>query len=169
MDARAINVPSHIPLTMPSATSPSHPDIPPFPPPSTFSILPDIYLLIARLNILQQATTQTGSSQGESSSQSQQQQSQTQTSATQPPPHLQTGGPALEIKDLPSQVYGIKQRITKAKAAVQVLPDVERSVEEQEREIRELQRTAGLLRGRLVKLAGIAAESGDAVMKGVEG
>ena len=159
---------------MPSATSPSHPDVPPFPSPSTFSSLPDIYLLIARLNILQQATTQTASSQAGSSSQTQQQ-SQTQTSATQqqqqqqPPQHLETGGPALEIKDLPSQVYGIKQRIAKAKAAVQVLPDVERSVEEQEREIRELQRTVGLLRGRLGKLAGIAAEGGDVVMKGVEG
>ncbi len=160
------------PSKMPSVTSQSHPDVPPFPSPSTFSILPDIYLLIARLNILQQATTQTGPSQAESSSQTQQQ-SQTQTSSTQqqqqPPQHLQTGGPALELKDLPSQVYGIKQHIAKARAAVQVLPDVERSVEEQEREIRELRRTVGLLRGRLGKLAGIAAEGGDVVMKGVEG
>ncbi|EXJ94783.1 hypothetical protein A1O1_03181 [Capronia coronata CBS 617.96] len=191
---------------MPSASSPpsSHPDIPPFPAPSTFSILPDIYLLIARLNILQHppnptstsisdpASTQQVSSTSQAQTQTQTQtqpqvESQTQ-SLSQPHqptsdatstlqqsqslsqtqsaslsfsvpssqiPLLQTG-PPVDLKELPAQVYPIKQKLVKARAAVTALPDIERSVDEQEQEIRELERTVGLLKKRLGLLASVA-------------
>ncbi|KAG9780455.1 hypothetical protein KCU88_g3769, partial [Aureobasidium melanogenum] len=168
---------------MPSATPPptlaSHPDIPPFPSPSTFSILPDIYLLIARLNILHQNPPSTSTSdptQSQTQTQAQSQsQSQTQLSATSnvvgaqtqtqqesssnqtaPPHHLLTDTP-LDLKDLPAQIYPIKQKLVKARAAVTALPDIERTVEEQEEEIRDLERTVGLLKKRLGLLAAVAA------------
>ncbi|KAJ4508497.1 hypothetical protein HRR75_006318 [Exophiala dermatitidis] len=171
---------------MPSATSPptlaSHPDIPPFPSPSTFSILPDIYLLIARLNILHlnpPSTSTSDPTQSQTQTQAQSQsQSQTQLSATSnvvgaqtqtqqesssnqtaPPHHLLTDTP-LDLKDLPAQIYPIKQKLVKARAAVTALPDIERTVEEQEQEIRDLERTVGLLRKRL----GPSHQNADAVI-----
>lgn len=206
---------------MPSATPPSqlasHPDIPPFPSPSTFSILPDIYLLIARLNILQnqhhhQQQQQLGSQQTQAQSQSQSQsqqlshptpsttlaggptsssnnnnntqaapstQSTTQihhnhhlTGTTPPaatgtpttttavtPRHIQTSGPPIDAKELPAHVYPIKQKLVKARAAVLTLPDLDRSVDEQEVEMRQLEREVALLKARLAKLGGIAGRS----------
>ncbi|PYH41915.1 RNA polymerase II mediator complex middle subunit MED9, partial [Aspergillus saccharolyticus JOP 1030-1] len=47
--------------------------------------------------------------------------------------------PPLDIKDLPTEVSSIKIRIQKAQAVVENLPDVDRSVAEQEEEIRELE------------------------------
>lgn len=174
-------------------THDTHPDIPPFPSPSTFSILPDIYLLIARLNILQtQPQTQSSSQNGPASSQpSAQSQSQphpqpapatqqasqptstSTTSSSSQPPFI-ASFPPLDTKDLPSHIYPIKQRLAKARAAVSSLPDVERTVEEQEREIAKLERVVIALRGRLELLGRIAksreqeGESGDVVMKGME-
>lgn len=205
---------------MPSATPPSqlasHPDIPPFPSPSTFSILPDIYLLIARLNILQtqhhHQQQQPGSQQTQAQSQSQSQQlshptpsttlaggptsssnnnntqaapsTQSTThihhnhhlSGTTPPAatatptttnavtprHIQTSGPPIDAKELPAHVYPIKQKLVKARAAVLTLPDLDRSVEEQEVEMRQLQREVALLKARLAKLGGIAGRSAAA-------
>lgn len=238
-------------LKMPSATTPpsqiptTHPDIPPFPSPSTFSILPDVYLLIARLNILQsqqapssqqtQAQTQTqtqSQSQPQTQTQSQPLSSSTSTGAvgasqsqsqpgqttprtpsatsnltggasTQqlpPPPvpstqttttsaalttrHIQTSGPTIDAKELPAHIYPIKQKLAKARAAVSTLPDLDRTVDEQEAEIRRLLRDVALLKARLAKLGGIAGGSSaataaegtsgtggtvDAPMQGVEG
>ena len=47
--------------------------------------------------------------------------------------------PPLDIKDLPTEASSIKIRIQKAQAVVESLPDVQRSVVEQEREIKELE------------------------------
>jgi hypothetical protein len=153
-----------------------HADIPPFPPPSTFSILPDIYLLIARLTIYQQAQQTATQAQSQTQPQSDSRtQTQTQTQPPQAPHPAQNLGPPLDIKELPAQVYPIKQRIAKARAAVAALPDVDRSVAEQEHEIHELQRTLALLKARLGKLGAIAAAGHgeaeakpDVVMEGVE-
>ncbi|KEF62675.1 uncharacterized protein A1O9_00648 [Exophiala aquamarina CBS 119918] len=212
--------------TTPSQIPTTHPDIPPFPSPSTFSILPDVYLLIARLNILQsqqapgsqqtQSQTQTQSQsqvqthQPSSSSTtvigaSQSQPRQTTFSATSnltggthtqqlpPPPlpstqtatntapltsrHIQTTGPAIDAKELPAHIYPIKQKLVKARSAVSTLPDLDRTVDEQEAEIRLLLRDVALLKARLAKLGGIAcggvtAGTGgavDASMQGGEG
>jgi hypothetical protein len=143
---------------MPSATTTPHPiqtsetDIPAFPSPSTLSIVPEIYLLLARLNIVQQS----------------------QTSETQPtiPTTLQVGDP-IQTKDLLAQIYPLRQKLTKARAAVSTLPDVDRSVDAQEKEIAELERDVGLLKKRLAKLGGIARIGreghADTAMQGVEG
>ena len=50
----------------------------------------------------------------------------------------------------------MKQKILKAKAAVSALPDLERSIREQEEEIRALEGRVRGLRGRLGELGGIA-------------
>lgn len=45
----------------------------------------------------------------------------------------------LDVKDLPTAASSIKIRIQKARSVVDGLPDVHRSVEEQEQEIEELE------------------------------
>lgn len=120
---------------MPSLTSSAvatHPDVPPFPPPQTFDILPEINALISRLHV-----------PGSSSSNS------TDPSTTD----------SLAPKDLHAAAVPIKLKIQKAHAAVQALPDVGRTVEEQEREIRALERRNESLRERVQKLARLAGEA----------
>jgi len=87
--------------------------------------------------------------------------------------------PAISTKELPTLTHPIKQKIAKARAAVQALPDVERSVAEQEDEIRMLEARVVALKRRLVELGIIAGrggdgevvkrEQGDVIMSGVEG
>lgn len=55
--------------------------------------------------------------------------------------------PPLDAKDLPTEASAIKIRIQKARAVVEALPDVTRSVADQEREIEELEERIGRLRG----------------------
>ncbi|EXJ60127.1 hypothetical protein A1O7_04279 [Cladophialophora yegresii CBS 114405] len=151
----------------------THRDVPPLPPPSTFSILPDIYILLARLNLLHQP-------QLNGHSQSQSQSSQTQTSSTQHlpsqthsaatvtgsqiPASILNGASLLELKDLPGQIYPLRQKLARARAAVEELPDVERTVEEQEAEIRKLEAMVRALKTRLGALGAIAREKADVEM-----
>ena len=132
---------------------PTHPDIPPFPSPSTFSILPDLYILLARLAPLRQSATAQSNPSDLTSL--------TLTLSNEPP---------VNIKDLPTLIYPIKQKILKGKAAVQALPDIERSVMEQEEEIRMLEGRVKGLRGRLGELGEIAGratrEGEERVMRG---
>ncbi|KAJ9611554.1 hypothetical protein H2200_004738 [Cladophialophora chaetospira] len=140
---------------MPSAVPFTHPDVPPFPPPSTFSLLPDIYILLARLHLLHQT------SQSQTNGHSQQ--------STQPHPQINpailNGAPLLDPKDLPGQIYPLKQKLAKARAAVEELPDVDRTVEEQEDEIRRLESRVRGLKTRLASLGEIAREKGDVEMR----
>ncbi|OQV01035.1 hypothetical protein CLAIMM_06452 [Cladophialophora immunda] len=190
--------------TSPATPATAHPDVPPFPSPATFSILPDIWLLLARLNILHQqlppqtpAQTNGHHQQPPSSASSQQQQghppSQTlpsttasQQSQTLPPPPPPPAGnasapapapapapafpgaPLLDLKDLPAQIYPLKQRLAKARAAVTALPDVDRTVAEQEAEICRLERVVSGLKGRLSLLGEIAAKVGGEDVRDVE-
>lgn len=153
-------------LARDNMSSATHPDVPPFPPASTFSILPEIYLVIARLNILHPSSA-TAQQQSQSQTQTQSQ-SQPLPPPPPPPPPLQSQisatstashqtGPLLDAKDLPSQIYPPKQRLARARAAVSALPDVQRSVEEQEKEIRELEAQVRGLKARIGGLAKIAA------------
>ncbi|KIW89476.1 uncharacterized protein Z519_09632 [Cladophialophora bantiana CBS 173.52] len=184
------------PATSAAAANP-HPDIPPFPSPSTFSILPDIWLLIARLNILhqqqQQSQAQTNGHNGvHPYPQQSQQQPSSQQGGQQPTsqpsqvlhqqPHqppsagpgpstvvsagpttapILNGAALLDPKDLPAQIYPLKQRLATAREAVSALPDVDRTVAEQDDEIRMLQGVVRGLKGRLVHLARIAAAQGN--------
>jgi hypothetical protein len=123
---------------MPSVTSPdatTHPDVPPFPAPQTFDILPEIYALVARLQLPSNPTTDP--------------------SASQP-------ADSLAPKDLPAAAVPIKLKIQKARAAVQSLPDVGRTVEEQEREIRALESRNESLRARVRELAALARQAREA-------
>jgi hypothetical protein len=128
---------------MPSFTSPNttiHPDIPPFPSPQIFDILPEICTLISRLQLHSNNTTDLSTAQ---------------------PNDL------LTPKDLAAAAVPIKLKIQKARAAVQALPDVERTVEEQEREIRALEGRNESLRvrvGELARLAGQAREADDIIV-----
>lgn len=61
--------------------------------------------------------------------------------------------PPLDVKDLPTEANSIKIRIQKARTVVESLPDVHRSVAEQEREIEELE-------DRIARLRSVIAEFG---------
>lgn len=166
---------------MPASTPPNtHPDIPPFPPPSTFSILPDIYLLLARLRLLNNAssdtTTNTQHSQLNGALGTQHSQTQALSSTSAPPtqgittstqsqstipPALLNNASLLDLKDLPAQLFPLKQRLAKARAAVSELPDVDRTVQEQEEEIKNLEEMVRALRRREAHVAGIARREGQ--------
>jgi hypothetical protein len=147
--------PTTSPSTMPSSSSPSyqphqttHPSVPPLPSPQTFSILPEIYILISRLSLLQNASAPTTDPQTQLSSQAQSQST------------ITTGLTQLEVKDLPAEIFPIKAKIVKAREVVGGLMDVERSVAEQEREIEMLERQVRALKGRLEMLGEIARDGG---------
>ncbi|GAD96833.1 hypothetical protein PVAR5_5498 [Paecilomyces variotii No. 5] len=54
--------------------------------------------------------------------------------------------PPLDVKDLPTAASAIKIRIQKARTVVEALPDVDRTVEDQSREIEELEDRISRLR-----------------------
>ena len=113
----------------------THPDVPPFPSPQTFDILPEIYTLVALLQLPSNSPTDSSASQPTES---------------------------LAPKDFPAAAVPIKVKIQKARAAVQALPDVGRTVEEQEREIRALERRNDSLRRRVNELAALARRAREA-------
>src|SRR2546423_9592789 len=110
----------------------SHPDVPPFPSPQTFDILPEIYALIARLQL-----------------------------PTSTPPDSSTSRPteSVSLKDLPAAAVPIKLKIQKARGAVQALPDMGRTVVQQEREIRALEVRNEALKERVRKFARLAGDA----------
>jgi hypothetical protein len=67
----------------------------------------------------------------------------------------------LNPKDLETQAAEIKIHIQKAKAAVEQLPDVDRGIEEQEDEIRELERKVQSLKDVLRGIGTNAGENGE--------
>jgi hypothetical protein len=155
-------------------TSTIHPDVPPFPSPSTFSLLPDIYILIARLRLLHppphpsqptNAINANGNTNGAAPT-TYPSQPQPQPSNNQIPASILNNLPLLDPKDLPGQMYPFKQKLARARESVVGLPDVKRTVEEQEVEIRRLEGMVRALRRRLGELGGIARERerGDVVM-----
>ena len=103
-------------------------DSPPaqFPSPQVFSLLPPIHALLQRLQT-SNPPLDSSASLGDGS----------EPHASQP----------LRLKDLPSAAAPIKLKITKAKAIVEGLPDIDRTIEEQEVEIRELDERVRKLKG----------------------
>lgn len=55
------------------------------------------------------------------------------------PSQLASGTGPLTIKDIPTATDGLKHKIQKARAQVKELPDMDRSIRDQEEEIRELE------------------------------
>jgi hypothetical protein len=63
------------------------------------------------------------------------------------------------VKDLPTQTSSVKIRIQKARAVVEGLPDVQRSVDEQQREIAELEDRVARLRSVIADFGSRAAQT----------
>ena len=82
---------------------------------------------------------------------------------------------AIEPKDLPQEIIPIKQKIAKAKAAVAALPDMNRTIAQQEVEIKALERKIAMYKKRIAGLGRRATEpvseakdAADVVMEGIE-
>ncbi|PTU17458.1 hypothetical protein P175DRAFT_0486971 [Aspergillus ochraceoroseus IBT 24754] len=140
--------------------APSTPQPVAFPPPQTFDIIPPLHGLILRL--LSTPTNAAGVANGTTTGDD--------GSGVAPPssgaPAVPSSGsgaasaaaaaeiaalgsnlpPPLDIKNLPTEVSSIKIRIQKAHAVVENLPDIHRTVAEQESEIHELEDRIGRLK-----------------------
>ncbi|KAL4739486.1 RNA polymerase II transcription mediator complex subunit 9-domain-containing protein [Aspergillus similis] len=137
----------------------------PFPPPQTFDFIPSLHGVILRLLSPQAApegAVNSGNSGagGPEQNNSHHQQSTSvvgnENSNAELLAHVSSSAPGtstaaeiaalgsnslppLDVKNLPTEVSSIKIRIQKAQAVVEALPDVDRSVAEQEKEIRGLE------------------------------
>lgn len=142
---------------MPATTEPEDGvDLTPFPDPSTFAILPDVYLLLSRVALLQQQSTNSAAASLAGDAQ----------------PSNPLNLTPLEVKDLTAAIYPLRQKIQKAKEAVTGMAGVERSIEEQEAEIKALEARVQALKHRLSLLGDIAGNGlkrdQEEVMEGVE-
>lgn len=156
-----------------ATTTTTTPQAVPFPPPQTLDIIPPLHGLLLRLLSPSNNATGPGAAGdatgagGPSDAQSQQQQQQTATGSGNGQ-HPAVGSasmaaeiaalssnapPPLDIKDLPTEASSIKIRIQKAQAVVEGLPDVQRSVAEQDQEIDELE-------DRIAKLQSVISDFG---------
>lgn len=133
------------------------PETVPFPSPQTFEIIPPLHGILSRL--LSSKGQQTGSSDAPGDTTGVPGASQTQTQQT--PSNIPNGGhngnttsshavpevsvlgssahPPLDVKNLPTETSSVRIRIQKARTVVEGLPDVHRSVNDQQREIAELE------------------------------
>ncbi|KAF4762428.1 hypothetical protein HAV15_005556 [Penicillium sp. str.  len=112
----------------------------PFPPPQTFEIIPPLHGILSRLL----------SSKGASQAQTQQTPSNIpngghngNAASSHAVPEVSVLGssahPPLDVKNLPTETSSVRIRIQKARTVVEGLPDVHRSVNDQKREIAELE------------------------------
>jgi hypothetical protein len=140
--ARASQPPTGAPTPALPVAAPTTPGIPP---PSTFDILPDLHKLLKRLL---ETSTQPPA-------------------ATPTPAQLSADGP-LEIQHVAAAANDIRLKIQKARRAVMALPDVERTCEDQEEEIDDLEARIARLRASLTELGRPVAdaEDGDQSMMG---
>lgn len=116
----------------------SAPPTPGLPPPSTFDILPDLHKLLKRLL---ETPTQAPA-------------------ATPTPAQLSADGP-LEIQHVATAANDIKLKIQKARKAVMALPDIDRTCEDQEDEIEDLEARIARLKASLQELSRPANEGDD--------
>ncbi|KAL3453430.1 RNA polymerase II transcription mediator complex subunit 9-domain-containing protein [Aspergillus insuetus] len=149
--------------------APTTPQAVAFPPPQTFDFIPPLHGLILRLLSPQTNGEGASNAQGAGNEESGPGQAQSQpqptsgvgndnstaellgaVSSSAPVPASAAAAadiaalgsnlsPPLDIKNLPKEVSSIKIRIQKAQAVVENLPDVDRTVTEQEMEIQELE------------------------------
>ncbi|KAL6705293.1 hypothetical protein ACN47E_007103 [Coniothyrium glycines] len=119
---------------LPAATVSS----PGLPPPSTFDVLPDLHTLLKRL--LDTAAQPPA--------------------ATPTPSQLSTDGP-LEIQHVATAANDIRLKIQKARRAVLALPDIDRTCEDQEDEIDDLEQRIARLKASLNKLGQTSSQPDD--------
>ncbi|CEL07453.1 hypothetical protein ASPCAL10610 [Aspergillus calidoustus] len=171
--------------------APTTPQAVPFPPPQTFDFIPPLHGLILRLLSPQtsgEGATNAQGAGGNDESGPGQGQSQPQptsgvgndsstaellgaVSSSAPGPTSAAAdiaalgsnlSPPLDIKNLPKEVSSIKIRIQKAQAVVENLPDVDRTVTEQEMEIQELE-------DRILRLKSVISDFGRRANNAIAG
>lgn len=171
--------PSSVPDTpYGEASSSPSPQPVPFPSPQTFDIIPPLHGLLLRL-ISPQTT-------GEAALSGARPPPAAGAASSAAPPHSQSqlqppsatdnhassnaevgavgpnAPPPLDIKDLPIETNSIRIRIQKARAVVESLPDVHRTVADQEREIEELEDRIARLRSVIVEFGKRAGKQTEA-------
>ena len=115
---------------------PPQPTAPALPPPATFDILPDLHKLLSRLI----ATS-------------------AQPPAPIPTPGQPSGDGPLDIQHLATAATELKLKIQKARRAVMALPDIDRTCEDQQEEIEDLEARIARLKA---TLRGLGQPSGEA-------
>ena len=149
----------------PLKDAPAAPQTVPFPSPQTFEIIPPLHGILLRLLSPKDPSAgasgasgnATGASTEPGQSQSQQPTSGVHdsvnnghTTASQAVPDVSmldpSAHPPLDVKNLPTETSSVKIRIQKARTVVEGLPDVHRSVEDQQKEIAELENHMSRLR-----------------------
>ncbi|KAJ5920792.1 hypothetical protein N7466_009118 [Penicillium verhagenii] len=156
----------------PSKHATEQPQPVPFPSPQTFEIIPPLHGILLRL--LSQKSSPGGNAgvSGEApgvlgaSEAHQQDQVPSNGNAgatSQAVPDVPTlnhnAHPPLDVKDLPTQTSSVRIRIQKARVVVEALPDIHRSVEEQQREITELEDRVARLRSVITDFGSRAAKT----------
>ncbi|KAK2873773.1 hypothetical protein FQN49_002077 [Arthroderma sp. PD_2] len=110
---------------------------PRFPSPQTFDVLPPLHALLARLLSNQSSSFATGQPGESGLSQS-----------TEPTPGGGIGSlDSLDPKSLLTGASAVKIRIQKARNAVEEMPDIDRTIAEQEEEIQQLEKKIEKLKG----------------------
>ena len=149
----------------------------PFPPPQTFEIIPPLHGILLRLLSQKAPANTTGRAPGDTTGVSgtstdahtQDQQgpsdipgnrtnvstvSQIMAESSSLNPNVPS---SLDLKTLPTETSSVKIRIQKARAVVEGLPDVHRSVDEQQKEIDELEDRVARLRSVIADFGAKAA------------
>ena len=142
------------------------PEVVPFPPPQTFEIIPQLHGILLRLLSQKSSPNVTVGGAGDGT-EAPGTSAETQPGGQQPSSNIPvsenndhagsqavtdvaaldpTAHPPLNVKDLPTETHSVKIRIQKARAVVEGLPDIQRSVEEQQHEISELEDRVARLR-----------------------
>lgn len=149
----------------PSKDAPTTPQTVPFPSPQTFEIIPPLHGILFRLLSPKDSSAggsgAAGNATGASTEPSQTQDQQPPSSvphgvndghatASQTVPEISlldtAAPPPLDVKNLPTETSSVKIRIQKARTVVEGLPDVHRTVDDQQKEIAELENHIGRLR-----------------------
>ncbi|KAJ5239587.1 Mediator complex subunit Med9 [Penicillium chermesinum] len=170
MTSRSPTVATPLPKSSTAPESPSKdasttPQTVPFPSPETFEIIPPLHGILLRLltekgpsngaggasegaaGAIEPTDTPTHSQPGSSNLPGGGNQEPTASQAVSDIPALgSNANQPLNVKDLPIVTSSVKIRIQKARAVVEGLPDVHRSVEDQQKEIAELEDRVGRLR-----------------------
>lgn len=150
----------------------------PFPPPQTFEIIPQLHGILLRLLSQKPPANTTVGAQGDGT-EAPGTSKEAQSDGQQPPSSIPGGGnndpaasqavagitpldpsahPPLDVKGLPTETHSVKIRIQKARAVVEGLPDVQRSVEEQQHEISDLEDRVARLRSVISDFGARAAQ-----------
>ncbi|KAK2763737.1 hypothetical protein FQN54_009353 [Arachnomyces sp. PD_36] len=138
----------------------------PFPSPQVFDVLPPLHALLLRLIASQESTNQqqqpttsgpevsstpvvppTSNNNNRDTLAPPQPPNNNQQQTTTPNALPTSLKPDLDTKSLLTESSSVKIRIQKAKTALEGLPDIDRTVREQEEEIRELEKRIGGLKG----------------------